>query len=85
VAGQREKSQQSSQLPSRRPPIRNFQKAIVFSGLQKRKQTLEALAAAYEEGDPWFSYFSWMTDPFFASIRTEPQFAELMRRMKIPG
>lgn len=85
VAGQSERSRRlSSRLLGERPPIRNFQKAILWSALQEKDRALEALSGAYEEGDPWFSYFSWMTDPFFVPIRAEPRFVELAHRMKIP-
>jgi TolB-like protein/DNA-binding winged helix-turn-helix (wHTH) protein/Tfp pilus assembly protein PilF len=86
MAGQIKRSQQlSRQLLGRRPPIRHFQEAILWSAQLKRERALEALSSAYTEGDPWFSYFAWMTDPFFSSIRTEQRFVELAHRMKIPN
>jgi len=86
AAGQNEKARKlSSQVLSRSTPVRNFQRAILLSGEGKRREASEALSAAYDEGDPWFSYFSWMTDPFFDSIRSDPRFVQLTRQMKIPG
>ena len=55
--------------------------AIVYEGLGEREQALQWFDKAYAE----HSVNGWMLpDPQLDSIRTEPRFKEILRRMGLP-
>ncbi len=53
--------------------------AIVFSGLGEKGQALTWLEKANEERDPWATGLK--VEPMFDSLRSEPQFQDLLRRV----
>ena len=53
--------------------------ALVFSGLGEKDQALAWLERANEERDPWIT--SLKVEPMFDSLRSDPRFLDLMRRV----
>jgi serine/threonine-protein kinase len=63
----------------------NFQAhriAIVHTGLGDKEQALEWLEKSYTERDPWMVRLN--VDPRFDTLRSDPQFQDLLRRMNFP-
>lgn len=56
--------------------------AIVFSGLGETDHALMWLEKANEERDPWITGLK--VEPRFDSLRADPRFQELMRRVGLP-
>ena len=67
-----------TQTKHRVTPIRY---AIIYAGLGDKKKALEWLNRAYDDMDILLVYAS--VYPFFDSIRNDPEFVELMRKMKL--
>jgi len=57
--------------------------ALVSAGIGDKAQALEWLDRAYQEHD--FSLIFLEVAPWFESVRGEPRFAQLVRRMQLPG
>jgi eukaryotic-like serine/threonine-protein kinase len=57
--------------------------ALVYVGLGDKTQALDALERAYQEHD--FSMVLLDVAPWFKSLRGEPRFVELIRRMQLPA
>ena len=58
--------------------------AVVYSGLGDRDQAFEWLEKAYRERRPAFLWFRMKVDPYWDNIRTDPRFADLLRRIGLP-
>jgi serine/threonine protein kinase len=58
-----------------------FYKAIVFLGLGKVDEVFEYLKKSYEGKNFWLIFLK--VDPIFDSIRTDPRFKELLKKMKL--
>jgi serine/threonine-protein kinase len=56
--------------------------AIVQAGLGDKGRALDALERAYQEHD--FAMVFLDVAPWFKSLRGEPRFDELIRRMQLP-
>jgi tetratricopeptide (TPR) repeat protein len=65
---------------SRNGEVSPYFMARIYAGLGERHQTFEWLDRAYNEGD-WMRV---MLDPFFDSLRSDPRFHELLRRLNLP-
>ncbi len=57
--------------------------AFVHAGLDERDQMFDWLEKAYEERD--VHLLETLTDPFLAPMRTDPRFADLVRRVGLPS
>ena len=57
--------------------------ALVYAGLGDHRRALDALERAYQEHD--FSMVFLGVAPWFDSLRGEPRFDELVRRMQLPA
>ena len=57
--------------------------APVYLGLGEREKVFESLERAYQEHDEHTAWI--LIDPLFESLRPDPRFQELRRRMKLPG
>ena len=55
--------------------------AILYTGLGDREHALEELNKAYEERAGWL--ISLKVEPLFDTLRSDPRFTELLRRMKL--
>ena len=56
--------------------------AMIHAGLGETDRALEALDEAYEERSPQVVIVK--MHPFFDSLRDDPRFQDLMRRMNFP-
>jgi len=53
-------------------------KAVIFLGLNEKDQAFEYLRKSYDERSP---YIAGMNSPFYDSIREDPRFKELMKKV----
>ena len=56
--------------------------AILYVGLGEKDQAFLSLERAYEAHDVQLQYLN--ADPHFDSLRSDPRFANLVRRMRFP-
>ncbi|MBI1791252.1 MAG: protein kinase [Acidobacteria bacterium] len=64
---------------SKRRYVAPFDIALIYLGLGDKAQALEWLGKAYEDHSQWFVWIK--VDPRFDSLRGEPHFQDLLRRM----
>ena len=57
--------------------------AALYIGLSEKEQALDALDRAYSAHDPQMRYLG--VDPHMDSLRSEPRFQELIRKVGLPG
>jgi serine/threonine-protein kinase len=57
--------------------------AYTYAGLGDLNALFDQLDRAYRRRDPDLPYFN--ADPIFAGFRSDPRFAELLRRLELPG
>jgi tetratricopeptide (TPR) repeat protein len=62
--------------------IANYDLALVNSGLGNQNEALSLLQESLKQREPWALY--WPVDPRLHSLRAEPQFTNLTKRM-VPG
>jgi hypothetical protein len=55
--------------------------AQIYAALGDKQQAIKWLQSAYDERAVWMSYIK--VDPVLDSIRTEPDFQVLVRRMRL--
>jgi tetratricopeptide (TPR) repeat protein len=67
---------------SKRQYVAPFDVALIYVGLGAKSATFEWLEKAYEDRSSWFTWIT--TDPRFDSIRDDPRYRDLLRRMKLP-
>jgi len=60
-----------------------LQFAILFAQLGEREQAFAFLEKAFEEGHPWLGVMK--EDPQFEPLRSDPRFAEMVRRIEEVG
>ena len=53
---------------------------MIYAGLGDKDQALKWLQEAYEERAGWLVYLN--VDPRYDSLRSDPRFTDLLRRMK---
>lgn len=56
--------------------------AAVYAGLSENEKALEVLESAYEVRTSWLCYVR--AQPEFDSLRSEPRFQDLLRKMNFP-
>jgi len=59
-----------------------FDVAVIYVGLGAMSPTFEWLDKAYEDHSTWLTYIK--VDPRFDSIRDDPRYRDLLRRMRLP-
>ena len=64
---------------ARRKHIAPTRMAVAYVGLGEKDQALTWLEKAYEDRDENMAFLN--VDPVFDSLRTEPRFTALLRRM----
>jgi eukaryotic-like serine/threonine-protein kinase len=82
VAGRRGEAQQVlDQLleRSKNSYVSPYYIALVYTGLGEKDQAFDWLERAYEEHQPYFSLFN--VEPVFDSLRSDPRFASLLKRV----
>ena len=57
--------------------------ALIFAGLNDREQAIHWLQKAYEDRSHWLVWLN--LDPRFDNVRSDPRFADLLRRMHFRG
>jgi eukaryotic-like serine/threonine-protein kinase len=67
---------------SRRRYVSPYHRAVIYSGLEDKDQALEWLQRAYDEREGSMVWLK--VEPMFDPIRSEPQFAGLLRRIGLP-
>jgi tetratricopeptide (TPR) repeat protein len=68
---------------ARNNPIRAVDAACIYAGLGQKDQALEWLQKAYDARSPWL-VFCLKPDPRFHGFRSDPRFADLLRRLELP-
>jgi len=56
--------------------------AHIYTALNEREKALQCLENAFRERSAWMPYLA--MDPWFDSVRSDPQFEDLLRRMNFP-
>ena len=64
---------------SKQTYVQPMSMALIHIGLSEKDQAFDWLQKAYEDRSAWLVYLK--LDPFFDSIRSDPRFIELMRRV----
>jgi tetratricopeptide (TPR) repeat protein len=59
-----------------------FDIALIYAGLAAKNSMFEWLEKAYEDHSTWLIFLK--VDPRFASLRDDPRYHDLLRRMKLP-
>jgi eukaryotic-like serine/threonine-protein kinase len=67
----------------RRNPLRTYDVAYIYLGLGQKDQALEWLEKTYQARFPWLA-FQIKLDPRLTSLRSDPRFQDVMRRMGVP-
>jgi eukaryotic-like serine/threonine-protein kinase len=70
-----------SQLAEHRQ-VNTFWLAMTHMALGERDQTFQLLDRCYEERSPWLAWLK--VDPALDPLRSDPRFADLLRRMGLP-
>jgi len=70
-----------SQLAEHRQ-VSTFWLAMIHMALGERDQTFQLLDRCYEERSPWLAWLK--ADPALDPLRSDPRFADLLRRMGLP-
>ncbi len=86
VAGNRkeaEKRLEKLRKFSKEKYVPPFGAAFIYMGLGDKDQAFEWLEKAYAERSGWLIWIN--ADPLFDSIRSDPRFADLLRRMRLPS
>ena len=75
------KLEQTLEASDRKP---GFQKdlAIFYAHLGEKDRALACLYKAYEEHDPWLVWIK--VAPFYDTLRSDPRFTELVRKVGLP-
>ncbi len=67
---------------SKRQYVPRYHIAIIYAGLGDKNQALAWLEKAYEERDQWLLWLK--VEPMVDSLRSEPRFQDLLRRVGLP-
>jgi tetratricopeptide (TPR) repeat protein len=67
---------------SRQIYVSPYDMALIYAGLGEKDQALACLERAFAERSTWMPFLR--VDPGFDSLRSEPRFQDLLRRMNYP-
>ena len=82
-AGKRDEAEKiRKQLESTKLYVSPAELATVYVGLGEKEQALSLLERAYAQHDLQLQYLG--VDPHFDSLRSEPRFQELIRKVGLP-
>jgi len=68
--------------PSQKTYISPYDVAAIYVGLGQKDQAFDWLQKAYEERSDWLRYLK--VDPRLDPLRSDPRFADLVRRVGLP-
>jgi TolB-like protein/DNA-binding winged helix-turn-helix (wHTH) protein/Tfp pilus assembly protein PilF len=69
--------------PSKSEHVDPYAVAVAYVGLGEKEKAFKWLEAAYEERDSWLIFLG--VDPRLDRLRSDPRFAELVRRLGLPS
>ena len=84
IAGQKSKAQQilsEMEARTKQEPISSYQFALIFAGLGEKDKAFAALEKAFRERSTLLTYVK--MDARFDPLRSDPRFADLLRRMNL--
>ena len=84
IAGQRGAAQKmldQLQEMTRHRYVAPYATALIYTGLGEKQQALTWLEKAYEARDHWLIWLK--VEPLFDPLRSEPRFADLLRRLRL--
>lgn len=67
---------------SKKQYVAAYDRAIIYAGLEEREQAFEWLNKAFEERSSWMAYLK--VEPRLHRLCSEPEFADLLRRIGLP-
>jgi tetratricopeptide (TPR) repeat protein len=67
---------------SRQKYVSPYDLAVLYTGLGEKDQAIEQLSKAYEERAGWI--INLKVEPLFDPLRSDPRFADLVRRLRLP-
>ena len=67
---------------SKRRYVSSYRVAAIHLGLEDKERAFEWLERAYEERDSWLAWLK--VDPVLDDLRSDPRFADLVRRVGLP-
>ncbi len=67
---------------AKRQYVHRYHIAIIYAGLGDKNQALAWLEKAYEERDQWLIWLK--VEPMVDSLRSDPRFQDLLRRVGLP-
>jgi Flp pilus assembly protein TadD len=85
VAGKRGEAQQiidELQAQSKQKYVSAYFIAVIYSGLGDKDQAFAWLEKAYQERHPYLTLLK--VEPVFDHLRSDPRYAELLRRVRLP-
>lgn len=85
VSGQRteaRKALQKLEQLARQRYVSNYERALICTGLGENDQALAWLERAFQERSSWMALLK--VDPRLDPLRTDPRFADLVRRVGLP-
>jgi Tfp pilus assembly protein PilF len=84
TAGRKKEAQEQFALLKEMPrsPDRSFQMALIYTGLGEKDQAFEWLGTAYDERSYGMTFIK--VEPRMDPLRSDPRYAELLRRMGLP-
>ena len=68
---------------SRQTYVPAFSIAVIYTGLDDKDFAFEWLNKAYEQHEGWLGWY-FLFDPEFDSLRSDPRYADLLRRIGLP-
>jgi serine/threonine protein kinase/tetratricopeptide (TPR) repeat protein len=86
VAGRRwdaKKKLEQLQKLSRQTYVPAFSIAVIYAGLDEKDLAFDWLDKAYEQREGWLAWY-FLFDPEFDSLRADPRYADLLRRIGLP-
>lgn len=69
----------NSNTPSAKSSTKQQARALIYTGLGEKDQAFDWLEKAYEERQPYFNLFK--VEPVFDSLRSDPRFVSLLKRI----
>jgi tetratricopeptide (TPR) repeat protein len=83
IRNQYQKNLDQLQAASKQAYVSPMYFAFTYARLGDKDHAFAWLEKAYDEHQPWLAYLK--TDPQFDPLRSDPRFADLFRRVGLPG